>query len=76
MANLDLVITVDTSIAHLAGALGVPVWIALVHSPDWRWMLQRSDSPWYPSARLFRQPHPGDWQSVVQEMAAALDRRR
>ena len=57
MANLDLVITSDTSIAHLAGALGRPVWVALRLVPDWRWMLDRADSPWYPTMRLFRQSH-------------------
>jgi len=72
MSNLDLVITSDTSIAHLAGALGVPVWVALPFVPDWRWMLERSDSPWYPTMRLFRQPHPGNWQSVFHDMSSAL----
>ena len=72
MANLDLVITSDTSIAHLAGALERPVWIALKHVPDWRWLLERTDSPWYPTARLFRQPRAGDWGAVVQQMAVAL----
>ncbi|MDE1995674.1 MAG: tetratricopeptide repeat protein [Rhizobiaceae bacterium] len=70
--RLDLVITVDTSIAHLAGALGKPVWLLLSHTPDWRWLLNRSDSPWYPTARLFRQPQPGDWGSVIREVTAAL----
>ena len=71
--NLDLVISVDTAIAHLAGALGARVWIGLKRSPDWRWMLDRSDSPWYPTARLFRQPAIGDWSALVSDMAAALD---
>jgi tetratricopeptide (TPR) repeat protein len=69
---MDLVITVDTSIAHLAGALGTPVWILLPHSPDFRWLLGRTDSPWYPSARLFRQASPGDWAGVVREIRTAL----
>jgi len=69
---MDLVISVDTSLVHLAGALGKPVWILLPFSPDWRWMLGRDDSPWYPSARLFRQPGIGDWNSVLETVAAAL----
>ena len=64
MANLDLVVTCDTSIAHLAGALGRPVWVALKYVPDWRWMLDREDSPWYPTMRLFRQKAEGDWTPV------------
>lgn len=72
MANLDLVITSDTSIAHLAGALARPVWIALKYVPDWRWLLERSDSPWYPTARLFRQRKLDDWTGVVDDIAAAL----
>ena len=72
IAALDLVITVDTSVAHLAGALGRPVWILLSAIPDWRWLLDRCDSPWYPSARLFRQATAGDWEPVVEEVAAAL----
>lgn len=71
--NLDLVITVDTAVAHLAGALGKPVWILQRFSPDFRWLLGRDDSPWYPSARLFRQPQRGDWDSVISELAAALE---
>jgi hypothetical protein len=62
--NLDLVISCDTSIAHLAGALGKPVWLVLPFDPDWRWLLQREDSPWYPNTKLFRQVQPGDWDSV------------
>jgi hypothetical protein len=72
VANLDLVIAVDTSVTHLAGALGKPVWLMLPHPPEWRWLLGRADSPWYASARLFRQQHPGDWTSVVAQIAAAL----
>jgi hypothetical protein len=72
MANLDLVITSDTSIAHLAGALGRPVWVALRRVPDWRWMLDRADSPWYPTMRLFRQTTDGDWSAVFAAMAQAL----
>ena len=72
MQNLDLVITSDTSIAHLAGALGCPVWVALRRVPDWRWMLDRRDSPWYPTMRLFRQSEDGDWRDVFAAMARAL----
>ena len=70
--NLDLVITVDTSVAHLAGALGKPVWIMLPKVPDYRWMLDRNDTPWYPSARLFRQTISGDWSDVVSMMQKEL----
>ncbi|MBV9967023.1 MAG: ADP-heptose--LPS heptosyltransferase [Alphaproteobacteria bacterium] len=72
IANLDLVITVDTMVAHLAGALGVPVWVLLHSAADWRWLLDRDDSPWYPRMRLFRQPSSGDWQSAIAAVAAAL----
>src|SRR6185312_10476718 len=72
IANLDLVITVDTAMGHLTGALGRPVWILLPKASDWRWLLDRSDSPWYPTARLFRQQTPGLWDPVVAEVAAAL----
>jgi ADP-heptose:LPS heptosyltransferase len=72
--GLDLVVTVDTSVAHLAGAMGRPVWILLPYVPDWRWLLDRNDSPWYPTARLFRQSHPGDWGDVARQVAEALPR--
>ena len=74
VASLDLVISVDTAPAHLAGALGKPVWVLLAFSPDWRWLLGREDSPWYPTARLFRQPRIGDWDTVIQEVAGELAR--
>src|SRR5262249_14887125 len=72
MKNLDLVVTADTSIAHLAGALGVPDWIVLSTSSDWRWMLARDDSRWYPSARLFRQTQRGDWTDVFARLTTAV----
>jgi len=72
IAQLDLVVTIDTSVAHLAGALGKPVWILLRHSADWRWLLNRDDNPWYPTARLFRQHRPGDWDGVVADVSRAL----
>ena len=72
IANLDLVITVDTAAAHLAGAMGKPVWILSRFDGCWRWLLEREDSPWYPTARLFRQTRPGDWSVPLQSVAAAL----
>jgi hypothetical protein len=72
MAQLDLVISADTAAAHLAGALGRPLWLLLPAVPDWRWMLHREDSPWYPTARLFRQRVAGDWAEVAERVAAAL----
>ena len=74
IAALDLVVTVDTAVAHLAGALGKPVWLLLSRIPDWRWMLERRDNPWYPTARLFRQSHDGDWSGVVARVVEALTR--
>jgi hypothetical protein len=71
--SLDLVITVDTSVAHLAGALGKPVWVMLPKQADWRWMMSGEANPWYPSARLFRQQVLGDWSPVVDALRGALE---
>src|SRR5262249_25087943 len=68
IAELDLVISVDTSVAHLAGALQRPVWILLPYIPDWRWLLNRDDSPWYPTARLFRQTASKEWKTVLNRV--------
>jgi ADP-heptose:LPS heptosyltransferase len=72
MMGLDLVVSTDTSIAHLAGALGRPTWLALPAAAEWRWLLERSDSPWYPTMRLFRQRRRRNWQSVVTALVAAV----
>jgi hypothetical protein len=74
MESLDLVISADTAIAHLAGALGRPIWLALKCAADWRWLLNRDDSPWYPSMRIFRQTAPGDWAGLFARMEASLRR--
>ncbi|MBK5952940.1 hypothetical protein CCR92_02860, partial [Rhodospirillum rubrum] len=75
VAALDLVIGVDTAVIHLAGGLGVETWVMLAYVPDYRWMMDRDDSPWYPSARLFRQSRRGDWRGVIAQVAAALTKR-
>jgi tetratricopeptide (TPR) repeat protein len=75
MSWLDLVISVDTAAAHLAGAMGIPVWILLPMAADWRWLINRDDSPWYPSARLFRLKEPGDWQELIRIVRKALEHR-
>jgi len=72
IACLDLVITVDTSVAHLAGALGRPTWVLLPYTPDWRWLLDRDDSPWYPSMRLFRQTESREYESVIDRVRGEL----
>jgi tetratricopeptide (TPR) repeat protein len=72
LERLDLVIAADTSVAHLAGAMGRPVWVLLPFAPDWRWLADRADSPWYPSMRLFRQTKPGDWAGVIETVREAL----
>ncbi len=76
ISRLDMVITVDTVIGHLSGALGRPFWILLPYSAYWAWLRERTDTPWYPTARLFRQPQPGDWKSVLESVADALKNMR
>jgi ADP-heptose:LPS heptosyltransferase len=73
--NLDLVISIDTSVAHLAGAMGKCVWVLLKPDADWRWLLDREDNPWYPTMRLFRQREPGDWSEVLSRVASELRNR-
>jgi len=75
-AQLDLVISVDTSVAHLSGALGIPCWILVTHSADWRWLLGRSDCVWYPKTRIYRQLEAGNWDSALQAVARDLRRAR
>ncbi len=72
ISQLDLVVTVDTAVAHVAGALGKPVWVLLSEPADWRWLTDREDSPWYPTARLFRQKRRGDWDEVIGRVKEAL----
>lgn len=72
IGELDLVIGIDSAVAHLTGALGKPMWMLNRYESDWRWLLGREDSPWYPTLRILRQPHPGDWDSVIARVAAEL----
>jgi ADP-heptose:LPS heptosyltransferase len=72
IANLDLVVTVDTAVAHLSGAMGVPTWALIYEPADWRWMTRREDSPWYPTMRLFRQPRAGQWDEPIRGLTEAL----
>ena len=72
ISAMDLVISVDTAVAHLAGAMGKELWVLVPHAPDFRWMTERTDSPWYPTARLFRQNDPGNWPPVVRDIVAVL----
>ena len=72
ISHLDVVISVDTSVAHLAGALGKPIWLMLPFHPDFRWLRDREDSPWYPTARLFRQAEPGVWVDVVERIRSKI----
>jgi hypothetical protein len=72
VAELDAIVSVDTAVAHLSGALGRPTWVVLPAAPDWRWLRERADSPWYPTARLFRQQEAGDWRDVVRRLQTDL----
>uniref|UniRef100_A0ACD5GT23 Uncharacterized protein n=1 Tax=Desertifilum tharense IPPAS B-1220 TaxID=1781255 RepID=A0ACD5GT23_9CYAN len=72
IASVDLIISIDTSVAHLAGAMAKPTWVLLPYAPDWRWMREGNTSPWYPTMRLFRQTQPGDWHSVFTQVSAFL----
>jgi ADP-heptose:LPS heptosyltransferase len=76
LMHLDLIVCPDTMLAHLAGALGRPVWVLLLNQADWRWMAAGERSPWYPTMRLFRQPRPGDWASVVARITEEIGRKR
>ena len=75
IANLDLVVSVDTAVAHLAGAMGKPVWLLDRYDPDWRWLTGRRDSPWYPTMTIYRQPAPGGWTHVIEAISEHLSRR-
>ena len=74
MRNLDLMISIDSAPAHLAGALAVPTWILLPFDGEWRWLMERDDTPWYPTARLFRQPGRGDWDSLIEQIHTELEK--
>jgi hypothetical protein len=76
MRTLDLIVTVDTAVAHLAGAMGLETWVLLSHAPDWRWLPAQPTTPWYPTQTLFRRPGPGRWDVPVREIAARLEARR
>ena len=73
ISELDLVISVDTSVAHVAAAMGKPVWLLIAFAPDWRWLLDRDNSPWYPTIKIFRQPNRGDWSTVIQRLTENLN---
>jgi ADP-heptose:LPS heptosyltransferase len=72
IANLDMIVTVDSAVAHLGGALGVPTWVLIYEPADWRWMTRREDSPWYPAMRLFRQPRAGHWEDPIRRLTEDL----